>query len=106
VDDNATVRAESYFGETSTTSNQFEWNQRGMNSTIEMLLYDMQLKYIENINSQGQYTLSADHTASTPKYLEAAYIGGIDTQPDQYGGLVPLVGIYKINWQAYNAANP
>jgi len=104
--DNATVRAESYFGETSTTSNQFEWNQRGMNSTIEMLLYDMQLKYIENINSQGQYTLSADHTASTPKYLEAAYIGGIDTQPDQYGGLVPLVGIYKINWQAYNAANP
>jgi hypothetical protein len=97
---------ETSFGETSTTTNQWEWNDLGQNATIEMILYDMQLKYIENINSQGIYTLYPDHTASTPKYLEEAYIGGKDIQPFQYGGLVPLVGIYKINWNAYNAANP
>jgi Uncharacterized membrane protein, required for N-linked glycosylation len=97
---------ETAFGNTSTTSQQWQWNDRGLNATIEMMLYDMQARYIQNINSQGQYTLNADHTASTPQYLTPAFIGGLDTQPTQYGGLVPLIGIYEIDWAAYNAANP
>lgn len=97
---------ETSFGETNTQSNQWQWNNRGLNCTIEKILYDMQSKYIQQVNSQGSYTLAADHSASTPTYLTAVEIAGIDTSPFQYSGLIPLVGIYEINWDAYNADNP
>jgi hypothetical protein len=51
-------------------------------------------------------TVYADHAASTPQYLKPVYIGGINTTPTQYGGLVPLIGIYGIDWAAYNRDNP
>lgn len=107
-DDNATVRAESYFGEINTQTQRWEWNDRGLNSTIEMILYDMQTQYINNINSKGTYTLNsaAPAAATTPSYLKSVFIGGLDTDPTQYGYLVPLVGIYEINWAEYNKANP
>ena len=35
---------------------------------------------------------------------QEAYIGGLETSPFQYGGIVPLVAIYKIDWNAYYAA--
>ena len=39
-----------------------------------------------------------------PTYFKQAYIGGLDTSPFQYGGIVPLVAIYSIDWNAYYAA--
>lgn len=105
--DNATVRAESYFGQTNSQTQRWEWNLRGLNSTIAMILYNMESLYIQNINSKGTYNLVSTSTAATtPSYLTPVYIGGLDISPTQYGGLVPLVGIYEINWAKYNAANP
>ncbi len=34
-------------------------------------------------------------------YTDRRDIAGINTSPFQYGGLVPLVAIYKINYPAY-----
>jgi asparagine N-glycosylation enzyme membrane subunit Stt3 len=104
--DNATVRAESYFGQTNSQTQRWEWNNRGLNSTIAMLLYNMESLYIQNMNSKGNNLVSTSTPATTPSYLTPVYIGGLDITPTQYGGLVPLIGIYQINWNAYNAANP
>ena len=104
--DNSTVRAESYFGETSTTTQRWEWNARGNETTIEKLLFDMQARYIANATAMLGQQVYADHAAPTPQYLTPVYIGGINTNPTQYQGLVPLVGIYEIDWAAYNADNP
>ncbi|NLB75213.1 MAG: hypothetical protein GX799_01925 [Crenarchaeota archaeon] len=95
---------ETSFGQSGQTG--FQWNDLGLNSTIEMVLFSMQSLYVANINSQGTYTLELDHAASTPTYLRPIKISGIDIDPQTYGGLIPLVGIYEIDWDAYNAANP
>jgi dolichyl-diphosphooligosaccharide--protein glycosyltransferase len=95
--------SENDFGQTSTQTNLFQWNDRGLNCTIEEILYDMQAQYVSVVNAQGQTTLNVDHTATTPTYFKSAFISGLATQPTQYSGLIPLVGIYEINWEAYNA---
>ena len=59
----------------------------------------------KTINAQGQYQLQIDHTASIPTYFKEAYLAGLNTAPDQFSGLIPIVAIYEIDWDAYNAAN-
>ncbi len=49
-------------------------------------------------------TVTPDQTGTTPSYFTKAYFAGENTSPTQYGGLVPIVAIYKIDWDAYNAA--
>ena len=41
-----------------------------------------------------------------PTYFKEAYLAGLNTAPDQFSGLIPIVAIYEIDWDAYNAANP
>ena len=94
---------ENDFGQTNSQTNLWQWNDRGLNCTIEEILYDMQAQYVSVVNAQGQYELSVDHTATTPTYFKSAFISGLATQPYQYSGLIPLVGIYEIDWEAYNA---
>jgi hypothetical protein len=50
------------------------------------------------------YSISPDATTTTPTYFKEAYFAGLETSPFQYGGLVPIVAIYQIDWQAYYAA--
>ncbi len=85
--------------------NQWQWNDRGMNSTVEELMYYAQSRYVETINAQGQYQLQIDHTASMPTYFKEAYLAGLNTAPGQFSGLIPIIAIYEIDWDAYNAAN-
>ena len=86
--------------------NQWQWNDRGMNSTVEELMYYAQAKYVEVTNAQGQYQLQIDHTASMPTYFKEAYLAGLNIAPNQFSGLIPIVAIFEIDWDAYNAANP
>lgn len=95
--------SEADFGQTNSQTNLWQWNDRGLNCTIEEILYDMQAQYVSVVNAQGQTTLNVDHTATTPTYFKSAFISGLATQPTQYGGLIPLIGIYEIDWDAYNA---
>jgi asparagine N-glycosylation enzyme membrane subunit Stt3 len=104
--DNATVRAESYFGQTNPQTSRWEWNARGNNTTIEKILYDMQARYIVNATAMLGQQVYSDHAAPALEYLTPVYIGGANTRPDQFQGLVPLIGIYEINWAKYNADNP
>jgi hypothetical protein len=45
--------------------------------------------------------ISLTETTVTPIYFKEAYIAGVNVAPTQYGGLIPLVAVYKIDWQAY-----
>jgi dolichyl-diphosphooligosaccharide---protein glycosyltransferase len=97
---------ETYFGNstTSETGGQtFTWNDVGLNSTIYELM-----SYAEQRWSTLNGVSTTDQVATTPSYITPAYIAGMEVTPTtayyQYGGLVPLVALYKINWDAYNAA--
>ncbi|MCW4023661.1 MAG: hypothetical protein NWF01_01320 [Candidatus Bathyarchaeota archaeon] len=90
-----------------TSSGTYEWTDQGLNSTIYKLLsYTKQLycnEVSENLNQYG-IVLSPDVAAETPMFFKPAFISGLDTSPYQYNGLVPLVGIYEIDWQGYQQA--
>jgi dolichyl-diphosphooligosaccharide--protein glycosyltransferase len=91
---------EKAFGNYSATNGQWTWNSQGGNCTINELMYDAATQYCNAMSSVG-YTITPTWTATMPTYFTVADIAGIDTAPFQYGGLVPLVAIYKINYGAY-----
>jgi hypothetical protein len=49
--------------------------------------------------------ITPDQTGTAPTYFKEAYFAGINVSPGQYGGLVPIVAIYEIDWDTYNAVN-
>ena len=71
-----------------------------MNCTIYELWNYAEVQYC-NIMTQLGYSISPDTTTTQPTYFTPAYFAGLDTSPFAYGGLVPIVAIYKINYPAY-----
>jgi dolichyl-diphosphooligosaccharide--protein glycosyltransferase len=96
---------ETYFGNTTTTSSSqtFTWNDAGLNSTVFKLMSFAEQQWA------NQYGLTpSDQTGEVPTYFIPDYIAGLEVDPStsyqQYGGLIPLVALYKIDWDAYYAA--
>ena len=54
--------------------------------------------------TQAGYSISLSWHDIIANYFTPVDIAGISTSPFQYGGLVPLVAIYQINYPAYYAA--
>ncbi len=94
---------ETTFGSTNSQTNQFEWSNQGLNCTVYELLNYAKVDYCNYMTALG-ITVTPDETTTTPTYFTKAYFAGENTSPTQYGGLVPIVAIYKIDWAAYNAA--
>jgi asparagine N-glycosylation enzyme membrane subunit Stt3 len=86
------------FGNVS-SSNQWVWNDQGLDSTIYKLLSYTAQQYCDNTGGLVQST----QTSVTPAYFKTEFIAGLDQSPYQYG-IVPLVALYKIDWAAYNNA--
>jgi dolichyl-diphosphooligosaccharide---protein glycosyltransferase len=97
---------ETAFGAASQQTGRWEWNDQGMNSTVYKLMNYAEVDYTNQINqiSGLGYTLSPDATATIPTYFTKAYFAGETASPFQYKGLVPIVAIYEINYDAYYAA--
>jgi dolichyl-diphosphooligosaccharide--protein glycosyltransferase len=95
---------ETSFGE-SGQNGQWQWNNRGLNCTVEELLNYAQVQYAQRTSATIGTQIQADHTATAPTYFKEAYFSGIDVAPNTYGGIVPIVAIYSIDWAAYDAAN-
>jgi hypothetical protein len=57
-----------------------------------------------NQMAQLGVAITPDATTTIPAYFHSVEIAGLQTSPFQYGGLVPLVAIYSIDYQAYYAA--
>ena len=93
---------ETDFGATSTETQQWEWNDRGLNCTVEKLLSFAESTYCNRITAQGTYTLIPSYTATAPTYFKEAYFAGANVGPLTYSGLIPIIAIYEIDWDAYN----
>ena len=91
---------ETQFGSTNNQTGQWVWNDQGDNCTVYELMNYAEVQYCNGWTSAG-YSITPSATTTTPTYFTEAYIAGLDTSPFQYGGLVPLVAIYKINYPTY-----
>ena len=94
---------EKTFGETNNQTGRWQWNDQGLNCTVEELMNFAEVAYCNHWTSAG-VSLTPDITTTQPTYFKEAYFGGLDTSPGQYGGIVPIVAIYSIDWDAYYAA--
>lgn len=97
---------ESSFGQTSNYG-VWEWNERGESATIKKLMNFVTIAYVQLLENSG-ITVYVDlpDEPQMPEYFEYAKFAGIETAPFQYGGLVPVVAIFEVNWTAYNTAHP
>ncbi len=95
-----TWKDETSFGIANNQTGQWEWNQQGDNCTIYELMNYAEVQYCNAWTAEG-VTITPSTTTTTPTYFTYADIAGLTTSPFEYGGLVPLVAIYKINYPAY-----
>lgn len=86
------------FGNYSNSTNQWVWNNRGMNSTIYKLLTNAEQEYCTSTGGQ----VTATSTVATPTYFTIEKLIA-PSNPLQFGGWIPVVALYKINWDAYNS---
>ena len=93
---------ETQFGSANQQTNRWEWNDQGQNCTVYELMNYAEVQYCNAMSAAG-INITPDATTTQPTFFKEAYFAGLETSPFQYGGLVPIVAIYKIDWQAYNA---
>ena len=106
LDNQSAWSDEKTFGEYTNQTNQWVWNDVGKSTTIYKLM---------STAKQQWCTLSGvsndpNDTAVNPTYFEPAYIAGLNLgaqdAANDYGGLIPLVCLYQVNWNKFNADFP
>jgi len=94
---------ENAFGSVDNQTGTWQWNNVGKNSTIYKLLSWAKQRWVEV--SGTPHGVVADETAVQPTYFKEAYFAGENLNPidasARYGGLIPLVALYEIDWQKY-----
>jgi dolichyl-diphosphooligosaccharide--protein glycosyltransferase len=100
MDPNNAWTDEYAFGNVSNTTNQWVWNEQGMNSTIYKLVSYTVQQYCDKTGGMIQ----PYYEPVEPTYFKTAFIAGLDENFQRFGGVVPLVGLYEIDWDAYNNA--
>jgi len=101
---------ETAFGNSDNQTGQWVWNDVGKNSTIYKLMSWAKQRWTDGTAASG-IQVYPDEAGVQPEYFKEAYFAGEDLTPldasVKYGGLVPLVALYEIDWQKYyNAASP
>jgi dolichyl-diphosphooligosaccharide--protein glycosyltransferase len=91
---------ETAFGVSDNSTGLWDWNAKGQNSTIYKLLTWTEQQYCDNTGG----LITPDKPGVQPTYFNETFISGLDTSPFAYGGIVPLVALYQIDWAAYNNA--
>ena len=90
---------ETAFGARDNTTGAWTWNDRGTNSTIYKLMSWAKQRWAD---TQG---VIADEAGVQPKYFKEAYFAGLDLTSVEaiakYGGLIPIVALYEIDWDSY-----
>ncbi len=73
---------------------------QGMASTIYKLMSWAKQRWTDGTGG----LVAPDETATQPEYFKEAFISGVNAPYDEYGGIIPLVALYEIDWQKYYAA--
>ena len=91
------------FGQLSNTTGTWEWNDMGKNSTVYKLLSWAKQRWVDV--GGKDIGVVADEAGVEPTYFKEAYFAGEDLNAVEasvkYGGLIPIVAIYEIDWEAY-----
>jgi hypothetical protein len=73
---------------------------KGRNSTIYKLM-----SWSEHLWCTTDKSINAREEPIKPQYFKEVFVAGLNLSPDDarsnYGGLVPLVCLYEIDWQKY-----
>jgi len=110
IDEDSMWINQTTFGEYNSTQKKWIWNERGKNSTFCKLATWGKRQWFEDNGITGYLDQYDPDTAEAvkPTYFDRAYFAG-SSKSDvtaNYGGLVPLVCLYKINWERYYADYP
>jgi dolichyl-diphosphooligosaccharide--protein glycosyltransferase len=94
---------ETDFGEVSNTTRMWQWNDAGTNSTIYKLLSWAKQRWVDV--SGVSIGAVADEAGVEPTYFKEAFFAGESLAPVdasvKYGGLIPVIALYKIDWESY-----
>jgi dolichyl-diphosphooligosaccharide--protein glycosyltransferase len=106
IDEASSWENETTFGSFDNSTNAWKWNDVGGNSTVyELMSYGKQ-RWCD-VNGVTNPDAAA---VGTPKYFVEEFFSGETLSPSEsssrYGGLVPLVALYKIDWQQYHQDYP
>ena len=74
----------------------------GLNSTIYKLMSWAKQRWVDVSGSPSGVVV--DEAGVQPEYFKEAYFSGLNTGPSAYGGIIPLVALYEIDWQKYHNA--
>jgi dolichyl-diphosphooligosaccharide--protein glycosyltransferase len=91
---------ESDFGQVSNDTGRFVWNDMGKNSTVYKLLSWAKQRWVD-VSGGG---IQPDEAGIEPTYFKEEYFAGENLTPtaaSQYRGLIPIVALYKIDWESY-----
>jgi dolichyl-diphosphooligosaccharide--protein glycosyltransferase len=101
IDDASSWENETTFGNFSSTTNAWEWNDVGMNSTVYKLMSYAKTRWCE-VNGVTDPDAA---NVTTPTYFVEEFFSGENLSPtdsaNKYGGIVPMVALYKIDWEKY-----
>jgi dolichyl-diphosphooligosaccharide--protein glycosyltransferase len=91
------------FGSVSNQTNAWQWNDVGKNSTIYKLMSWAKQRWVDVSGTPNQ--IGADAAGVQPTYFKEKYFAGETLNPidaaSKYGGLIPIVALYEIDWEAY-----
>jgi dolichyl-diphosphooligosaccharide--protein glycosyltransferase len=100
IDEDSMWIDETDFGSVNTETGTWIWNTKGRDSTIYKLMSWARQLYTESDAAQANAVLP-DEVAIEPTYFKPAYISGVDISPFEYGGVIPLVALYEIDYEGY-----
>ena len=92
---------ETKFGYTNSTTNAWVWNAAGTDSTVYKLMSYAKDQWGTVSGTPNSVTTNIGGVQ--PIYFKEAYFSGEDTNPFAYGGIVPIVALYEIDWAKYNS---
>ena len=96
---------ETDFGVVSNETYTFEWNDAGKNTTVYKLLGWAKQRWVDVGGAASDSPVQADESGVEPTYFKEAYFAGEELTTLEvyykYGGLIPIVALYEIDWESY-----
>jgi dolichyl-diphosphooligosaccharide--protein glycosyltransferase len=94
---------ENDFGTVNNETGTWQWNDMGKNSTVYKLLSWAKQRWVDVSGTANN--IQADEQGVEPTYFEEEYFSGENLSPiaasTSYGGIIPVVALYKIDWESY-----
>jgi asparagine N-glycosylation enzyme membrane subunit Stt3 len=106
IDQASSWQNQTTFGQFSNTTNAWVWNTVGLNSTVYKLMSWGKDRWCQ-VNGVTDPDAS---NVTQPTYFDEAFFAGLNLNPNdagsKYGGIIPLVCLYKIDWQKFYSDFP